>query len=235
MKNNTRLWQIAGNSALIGVMPLPYSRKYEGLATGFAEAFRKSEIPFNMAYMRGAENRVKSLLQDKADFVIVSRLAAESACHSHPNLYIFKTLGKGTYVNRHGILFADKSKTRIEDGMNIGIDNASLDQQKLTLYECEGLDVSFVDVNYMHMFTHLNSGKIDAAVWNLDEIHRHPELGVHDFQSRKARQLVDIISETAVLVNKNRDYVIQVLNELSFANITDTQQQVEQGRMIPHY
>ena len=235
MKNNKILWQIAGNGSLVGVMPLPYSRKYEGLATGFAEVFKQSEIPFNMAYMRGAENRIKALLQKRADFAIVSRGAAESSCHRHPELHILKTLGKGTFVNKHGILFSDKTKKRIENGMKVGIDETSFDQKKLTLYECEELDVQFISVHYTQMFTLLNHGKIDAAVWNLDEIHLHPELGVSDFQSEKALQLVGVISETAVLIHKENKHVKHVLEELPFSNIIEIQMLVEQGKKLPHY
>lgn len=233
-KDNAALWKIAGNSAIIGVMPLPYSRKYEGLATGFQEVFQNREIPFNMAFMRGAENRINSLLHHNVDFAIVSHWAAQSACRYHSELHIFKTFGQETFVKRHGILFADKTKTKIEDGMHVGIDYTSIDQQKLTLSECEGLDVQFVNVNYMQMFQYLKSGKVDAAVWNLDEIDLHPELGVNVLQSQQSQKLMSMFSEAAMLINHHSG-VMQMVDDVSVDDIIHIQKEVEQGRKIPHY
>lgn len=233
-KDNAALWKIAGHSTIIGVMPLPYSRKYEGLATGFVEVFQNGEIPFNMAFMRGAENRINSLLHSNVNFAIVSHWAAQSACRYHSDLHIFKTFGKETYVKRHGILFADKSKTKIEDGMHVGVDYTSIDQQKLTLFECKNLNVQLVNVNYMQMFQYLKGGKIDAAVWNLDETHLHTELGVNELQSEQSRKLADMFSEAALLIN-HKSHVMQMIGDVLGDEIIDIQQLVEQGKKIPHY
>lgn len=233
-KDNATLWKIAGHSAIIGVMPLPYSRKYEGLATGFVEVFQNGDIPFNMAFMRGAENRINSLLHSNVDFAIVSHWAAKSACRYHSDLHIFKTFGKETYVKRHGILFADKSKTKISDGMRVGIDYTSIDQQKLTLLECNNLDVQFVNVNYMQMLQYLKGGKIDAAVWNLDETQLHSDFGVNELQSEQSRELVAMFSEAALLIN-NKSQVMQMIGDFLDNEIIHIQQLVEQGKKIPHY
>ena len=41
---------------LLGIMPLPYSVRYEGFATALCEQL--SDLDFNMAYARGAESRI---------------------------------------------------------------------------------------------------------------------------------------------------------------------------------
>lgn len=234
-KNNAELWKITGNSSMIGVMPLPYSRKYEGFATGFTEVFKNHGIPFNLAFMRGAENRINSLLHQNVDFAIVSYWAAESACRSHADLQIAKTFGKKSFVGGHGIFFANQRKFEMVDGMRVGIDYTSIDQQRLTMFECEGLDVEFVTINYMQMFQYLKSGKIDAAVWNLDETHLYPELGVHELRSNSARQLADQFSEAAMVINKNRNDVSSIMEGFSEDVITQIQQLVEKGEKIPYY
>ena len=78
-KDDQALWEIAGMSHVVGVMPLPYSRKYEGLATGLVEAFREINVPFNLAFMRGSTHRIDALQSGRYDFAVVSGLAAELA------------------------------------------------------------------------------------------------------------------------------------------------------------
>lgn len=51
---------------LLGIMPLPYSVRYEGFATALCEQL--SDLDFNMAYARGAESRIA--------------LVESSTCHS---------------------------------------------------------------------------------------------------------------------------------------------------------
>src|SRR4051812_8415855 len=50
------LYEIAGIGPIVGVMPLPYSRKYEGLATGIVEAIEGIQKKSGLAFMRGARN-----------------------------------------------------------------------------------------------------------------------------------------------------------------------------------
>ena len=61
-------------------MPLPYTRLYEGLASGLKAQF--DGIPFYYAHMRGADIRVECLLNGVYDMAVVSRLAAESLSHA---------------------------------------------------------------------------------------------------------------------------------------------------------
>ncbi|MFP3490957.1 YhfZ family protein, partial [Staphylococcus sp. SIMBA_130] len=70
------LQEIAGIAPLIGSMPLLYSRKYEGLATGMVEAFELSGKRINLSYMRGGLNRIESIRTKRSDFSIVSKMTA---------------------------------------------------------------------------------------------------------------------------------------------------------------
>ena len=73
-KNTLILLAFAGITSIVGVMPLPYSKKYEGLATGLIVTMENQySIPASMAYMRGAENRIAMLLAERYDFAIVSK------------------------------------------------------------------------------------------------------------------------------------------------------------------
>ncbi|AQS56362.1 MAG: GntR family transcriptional regulator [Novibacillus thermophilus] len=235
-KDDHALWEIAGMSQLVGVMPLPYSRKYEGLATGLLEAFHDLDVPFNLAFMRGSKHRLDALKSGRYDFAVISGLAGELAEDQMEDLHVVKRLGPYSYVSGHEIFFADASETAIRDGMRVGIDYSSADQYMLTSYECRGLAVEFVEVNYMQLIDMLRERKIDAAVWNKDEFRHADLLGRAPFQSERAQKLSQKVSE-AVLVaeSENNEVVKQRLADLSVDKVRRVQQKVEEGRMFARY
>ncbi|CAM5589502.1 GntR family transcriptional regulator OS=Streptomyces rimosus subsp. rimosus (strain ATCC /DSM 40260 / JCM 4667 / NRRL 2234) OX=1265868 GN=SRIM_029555 PE=4 SV=1 [Streptomyces rimosus subsp. rimosus] len=53
------LWRLAGLGTVLAAMPLPHSRRREGLATGLRGAFEKTGAPFAITFMRGAATRVE--------------------------------------------------------------------------------------------------------------------------------------------------------------------------------
>ena len=71
------LWEMAGGSSVSVAMPLPYSRRYEGLATGLHAAFIEVGVPLTLMFVGGAADRAAALHRERADFAVMSRLAAE--------------------------------------------------------------------------------------------------------------------------------------------------------------
>lgn len=234
-KDQALLWEVAGRGTLVGMMPLPYSRRYEGLATGLTEAFKKLGIPFTIAHMLGANRRIEAVRFHRCDFVILSRRAAEKASRRYEDLMIQKSLGKQTFVQRHGILFADKKASQIESGMRVGIDPSSSDQSDLTLAECQGLEVRLIEVNYMQLFRLLENGQIDAAIWNLDEVPAGFPWVIGTFQSEAAREMSYRLSEASLLIRDSGKEVAEVLKALSFDDVVRIQKAVLHGEMVPHY
>jgi hypothetical protein len=235
-KDDQALWEIAGMSHVVGVMPLPYSRKYEGLATGLVEAFREINVPFNLAFMRGSTHRIDALQSGRYDFAVVSGLAVEMHRQQRPGLHIVKRLGPGSYVSGHEIFFADPAETAIRDGMRVGIDYTSADQYLLTSYECRGLDVELVEVNYMQLLDMLKEGKIDAAVWNKDELRYADRFGRGPFRSERARELSEKVSEAVLVVDQEKGKIVeQRLADLSVDRIRSVQEDVEKGRRFASY
>ncbi len=80
---------------------LPYTRLYEGLASGLKAQF--DGIPFYYAHMRGADIRVECLLNGVYDMAVVSRLAAESYL-TQKGLCLALELGPHTYVGEHQLI-----------------------------------------------------------------------------------------------------------------------------------
>lgn len=59
--DHLKLLEIAGTNSLVGVMPLPYSKRYEGLATGVFNTLNEEGLTVNLAFMRGSNHRLKAL------------------------------------------------------------------------------------------------------------------------------------------------------------------------------
>lgn len=229
------LKEVAGVGALIGAMPLPYSPKYEGFATGIMKVSEDLLERIDLAYMRGSKQRLDTLKSRRYDFVVMSQLAAEEELKSNTNLEIVLNFGEQSYVTAHQVFFADEKHSRIKEDMRVGIDYTSTDQSKITLLECEGLNVELIPVNYMQLFEMLISGDLDAAVWNADE-HRAKEVfGVGDFQSEKAKEIANKASTSVILIEKGRKEVKDYLLKLDKEKILDIQEKVVNKEMFPEY
>lgn len=234
-KNEHLLKKVAGVGAYLGAMPLPYSKMYEGLATGLIETSEMMINRINLAYMRGAKNRIEALKDHRADFVIMSKLAAQEEMKQDPTLQMIQDFGSGTYVSSHKLFLADPKNEQITDNMRVGIDYTSIDQAKITLLECEGKEVELVSVNYMQLFEQLLNGTIDAAVWNSDEIRAAESLKRVDFRSEKAEQIAKKASTSVIVMEKRRTEIGEYLAELDIDNVKAIQHQVLHNEKLPHY
>ncbi|WP_336865708.1 GntR family transcriptional regulator YhfZ [Peribacillus frigoritolerans] len=235
-KDDELLLEIAGIAPLVGSMPLPYSRKYEGLATGLVEAFESKGKRINLTFIRGGINRIESIRMKRCDFAVVSKLTAESQILQFPNLKIFEELTHNSYVSAHKVFLSNSSETRIKQGMKIGLDIESLDQSRLTFAEVEGMDVQLVHVNYMQLFDMLHAKQIDATIWNVDEKKMIETFRAVEFQSPLARQLSLDTSEAVIVIDGNReDEIKQKWNCVTKEMILKVQALVETGEKIPRY
>src|SRR5699024_3791517 len=185
------LREIAGIAPLTGAMPLPYSRKYEGLATGMVEAFELTGKKINLSYMRGGLNRIETVRTKRSDFSIVSKMTADNSLSKYPNLKIIKKLGVNSYVSAHKIFLADSNETTIRNGMRVGVDMDSTDQMELTFSEFKGMNIEYVYINYMQLFDMLDSQQLDAAVWSMDDKRITKAFKSIDFQSKAAKQIAE--------------------------------------------
>lgn len=166
------LWDLGGMGSLTLAMPLPYSRRYEGLASGLRRAFDVVGIPFSLAYMRGSSERANALLEGRVDIAVMSGLAYDLCAEESP-VSALADLGPRSYVADHGLVLAP-GKSRDDVGLRVAVDRTSADQVRLVddVFG-ERSDVVFVDTFYNQLDAGFTSGTIDATVWNLDEIDQH--------------------------------------------------------------
>lgn len=233
-KNIPLLLKYCGTERLAGIMPLPYSKKYEGLASGLSAECVKQGLDLSIAFMRGAALRLAEVNNGRYDFALVSKFSASEAMKQYPELTVALSFGNNTYVSKHAIIFADRNKYRIEDGMKIGVDSYSTDQEILIRAETMNKDVELVELNYMHLLEHLKAKTIDATIWNIDEVDSE-RFNMMPLSSPIAKEEEYQIGEAVCVIrkdNKKADYIMNLLNLL---DIREIQKLVETGDHIPKY
>ena len=82
------LQSYALSETVLGTMTLPYSKLYEGLATGIYEEFRNNHVLLNLGYIRGSKERIKAVTSKFYRFAIVSKFAAKQAVRNREPLEI---------------------------------------------------------------------------------------------------------------------------------------------------
>lgn len=231
-KDIKKLLRLIGVRYLFGAMPLPYTKRYEGLASGLISQMENSyDIPVNLAYMRGSKNRIAMLTSGRYDFAIVSKVAAEEYVKKYNDVTIVIDFGPNSYTSQHVIMFHDKNIKEIKDGMKIGVDRSSIDQVKMTERACNGKDVEFVEVQYSRIIENVIDGSIDATVMNIDEaIDKKMDINYVPVD-------VGLENTTAVLVvDSNRSEIIDLINEiLDKDQVLTIQKHVLDGKIQPSY
>jgi ABC-type amino acid transport substrate-binding protein len=228
------LWEFTGVGTLMGVMPLPYSKRYEGMASGLYHVIQEKNIPFSMAYMRGAQTRLKALEEGRYDLAVVSKLAALTAIKQGKDIEIAIEFGAKTYVDEHVVVFADPTKKSIEDNMKVGVDKSSTDHYLLTISQCAKRKVQLIDLPYNQLLNNLKSGGIDVAVWNVDEIIEHKlDFSYYPLNSKEYQGLDN---EAVIVVKRKNQGIANLLtNAIDRESVILYQEQVMNGELIPNY
>lgn len=233
-KNTDLLLDCAGVNYVSGTMPLPYTKCYEGLATGlFNTISERSRMSVDIAYMRGSEKRIQAVMAGRYDFAVTSRLSARKALERGMEIELLRDFGPESYLKGQSLIFRDREATEITPGMRVGVDDTSLDHMELTYDVIGDTPVTLVHINYSQIFTLLERGEIDAAVWNLDTVLEHrPNINYKKLNLSRGND-----ENTAVLVVSTRRAAIRaVLNEyLDVDAILEQQRQVIAHERYPNY
>ncbi len=228
MDNRTLLKHVDINN-VVCAMPLPYTRLYEGLASGLKAQF--DGIPFYYAHMRGADIRVECLLNGVYDMAVVSRLAAESYL-AQDGLRITLALGPHTYVGEHQLICR---KGESADVKRVGLDNRSADQ-KIMSEACFGnRDVELIDMPYHESLQRIAKGDVDTVIWN---VVAEAELAVLGLEATPLTNDPRFLQATeAVVLTRAEDYAMQQLLRavVNKEALLAHQQRVANGEQEPSY
>ncbi|EPG6282533.1 GntR family transcriptional regulator YhfZ [Citrobacter freundii] len=228
MDNRTLLKHVDINN-VVCAMPLPYTRLYEGLASGLKAQF--DGIPFYYAHMRGADIRVECLLNGVYDMAVVSRLAAESY-FAQDGLRITLALGPHTYVGEHQLICR---KGESADVKRVGLDNRSADQKIMTEACFGNRDVELIDMPYHESLQRIAKGDVDAVIWN---VVAEAELAVLGLEATPLTNDPRFLQATeAVVLTRAEDYAMQQLLRavVNKEALLAHQQRVANGEQEPSY
>jgi hypothetical protein len=225
------LWRASQQGLMIGLMPLPYTRRYEGLATGLRASLEARDVPFSIAFMSGADNRLRAL-GSGYHFAITSKLAAAKAWENGMRVTPSIDFGPGTFVEGHSLVWAGKRRKK---NPRVGIDLHSLDQVDLAQREF-GDDAEFVDVPYLQVLERLRAREFDVTVWATDALSEISDLLITGFSSPEARAALPS-NTSAVLVTAAVDGITSLFleNELDPAEVVGIQGEVVRGERVPRY
>ena len=232
-KNNAILLEFAGISYIVGAMPLPYSRRYEGLASGIIiSAENQDKAPVNLAYMRGAKSRMDMVENGRYDFAIVSKFAAEKYISENKTLQIVLSFGKESYTGKHVLMLHDSRLSEVKNGMKVGIDESSYDQLELTQIVCKNKKVEYVPIEYSRTIECVQSGDIDATVMNIDEVLdkkfpiHYVEIQGYSFDN----------TEAVIVASREHTEIAYLLREIiDTETVLNIQKLIMEDKIIPRY
>lgn len=164
-KDLGRLWAVSGRGVVTGVLPLPDSREFEGVATALAHLFDASNIPLNLLHINGARRRIEQL-KSGADFVVLSRFSADRAIAEDPDLNLILSSVPNSFYDSALLRVMVAAEAADRNGIRrVGIDKTSWDHAEVTRLEFQDEPVEFVQSPY-HMIPDLILREvIDAAIW----------------------------------------------------------------------
>ncbi|CFQ55303.1 DNA-binding protein [Yersinia frederiksenii] len=225
--NMSLLLQQADLGNMVCAMPLPYTKLYEGLASGLRQQF--TLLPLYFAHMRGAEVRIECLIDGIYDMAVVSHLAAKSYL-AQGKVSVALNLGNGSYVDGHQLICRRGEQHNIR---RVGLDPRSPDQCLLTEIKFAGQPIEVVELPYSDCIAHINRGDIDAAIWNLADNIPHEDLQAIKLQGDERY----IQASQAVILIRPDNHPIKLLLEkgINETLLLDHQRAVQNGEIEPRY
>jgi hypothetical protein len=244
-----RLWAIAGLGPMTGVMPLPNSAEWAGLATGLRSEFGRLGIPLQALYVHGSYRRAELVAHGGADFAVLSREAASYAS-ARSRRWTTLDFGPRTYYSdgslvvllRPGIGGTNAGVPRVGGERairRVGIDSGSYDHTELTKAEFpEEAGFEYAECAYPHIPAAVAEGRVDAAVWNRTMLAIPLELvGVTVGRLRRTESvaLSRALGHAVLLNNGVRPEVASVLRRIDREALREVQGRVISQEILPMY
>jgi hypothetical protein len=156
-----RLWTFAAGGALVGILPLPTSPEFTGLATALADAFESHGVPASLTFRHGAHHRLRLLETGRADFLVASVAFADSLPAEG-----FHTIALPpyTYFQRDSVVVITRAGETPAAARRIAVDRDSADHSTLTEAEFAGRDLLEAPTSQIPEL--IVRGDADAAVWH---------------------------------------------------------------------
>lgn len=232
-KNVQNLLDIIGHVNYLGVMPLPYSKRYEGLATGLYELLNQTVIRVNLAFMSGSDLRLSGVLEGKYDFMVTSKKTAGSYIEKFKEIEVYGYLHEESFIKNHVFLTTknlNEEYKKSEERLRIGIDLNSPDQSSLTMRYCEGKNVQLIPIKYTDTLRALRKGIIDGAIWSGEE--EYEELNVFQINGEGGR---DETIAAVIGMKENTRFKRYFTHFIDTKKLKEIQDKVMDGSKMPNY
>lgn len=227
----TLLWRYAGNDWIIGSMPLPYTLRYEGLATALYAQLEASGLPFNMTYQRGSLSRGDMVRKGHYHYAIMSLLAAEHFVSRYSEVTIVGQLPTGSYVDEHILI----SRVPREQIRRVGVDFSSLDEVLLVEDEfATQPNLEKVPITHAQVLDLLQEERFDAIIWNREGIRVTPDT-VRLLPLQGSAHKREIATQAAVIARQDALVHNVLLRIFSSEDITRIQRDVFHRQRLPLY
>ena len=178
------------------------------------------------------------LLRGGTNFAVTSLFTTEVFLTKHPGaLNVVMNLGPRTYVTEHRLILADTTKRELESGMRVGVDPDSVDQALITEMELENVEgeLRLLPMTYTHILRELEAGRLDAAVWNAEDINGD-RFNVVPLSSPKARKLSGANTVAAISVRADDEFSARIVRKhLERDRLLKIQRDVLGGDELPRY
>lgn len=225
------LWKHSGRGALTGVLPLPESREFAGLATGISAESDSAGIPLQLLFRQGNLVRIEQLVAGVVDFSVMSRRAVETSAATLSWL----PMGAFTFYSRNAVVVIAAREAGVNPSMRVAIDRGSSDHVALTLREFP--NSTLVDMPYLFIPEAVANGQVDAAVWHRttsSPLMTATGLSLHELSNTYGDS--DALSEAVMAWRADDQGVERLIKSLiSPLQVRSIQKEVMDGVRVPQF
>jgi hypothetical protein len=163
--NQETLFRLGGLEYITATMPPAVTGDLAGLATGICDVMEECPVPFNFAFIHGADKRGAALSRMVYDFAVTSRSAAARIVSRYPGLELMMSLDGSVYSPPFVLCCKQPGAQAISVGSTVAADPSSTDQYLLTVRLCRGKKVRIIERPYITCRALFISGEIDFLVY----------------------------------------------------------------------
>lgn len=231
------LWRLAELGNIVGLLPLPNSREFQGLVSGLRTGLEDAELPLALMYAHGSQRRFEALRTGRADFTVMSARAAESHLELGDPIDVILQLGPGTYYAQDSVVvMACGPRESMPANPRVGIDPDSYDHTLLTKAEFPA--GHYVAHSYGLLPSAIRAGKIDLAVWHRTALGlslADQGLVTWPLARPAALELAESLSGAAVVIRRHDENLRTAFDEVDANAVREVQQAIVDGEVIPLY
>lgn len=229
------LWTVAETCPMVVGLTLASNLRYEGLATALKKLLTSAGIEAYMIFIRGSRTRLKALKENRCHMVVMSAFAAEALCTKSEEILV--CLPNSSFVSGHRVFYRTEPQD-LGRAYRVAIDRDSIDQERLTEMEFEGVDVEYVPITFTQIHRLLREGHVDAAVWTEDDMEGYIGGTIRDRPlSNHVLEQVSGKDTCAALVTRAGHETVRAILEdaIDESKLMEILDRVIRGQILPEY